>query len=225
MSKQNQCKMQVRNNEAKWIVWPCWVLLCLSMIFHTHLSTWDSGDFSVQFPVTFEFAIQLKAVETLILSCKDVRWALAVCAVQFATCPAKVGHRAILIYLEVALLHAVNNVHFRIFSTPVVEGSALPNLCDTSSQTRWWHSFIGTSDLHTSVNWWDALRWRNVLRSYQITTQMTVSTLWYIASAQVWKYNLVDPASSHMLVSKIKPCMSKYKFCTAKLWMAHYNSY
>ena len=23
---------------------------------------------------------------------------------------------------------------------------------------------------------------------------------------------LVDPASSHMLVSKIKPCMSKYKF-------------
>ena len=24
--------------------------------------------------------------------------------------------------------------------------------------------------------------------------------------------NLVDPASSHMLVSKIKPCMSKYKF-------------
>ena len=24
--------------------------------------------------------------------------------------------------------------------------------------------------------------------------------------------NLVDPASSHMLVSKIKPCMSQYKF-------------
>jgi hypothetical protein len=23
--------------------------------------------------------------------------------------------------------------------------------------------------------------------------------------------NLVDPASSHMLVSKIKPCMSQYK--------------
>ena len=30
---------------------------------------------------------------------------------------------------------------------------------------------------------------------------------------QVWnESNLVDPASSHMLVSKIKPCMSKYKF-------------
>ena len=32
---------------------------------------------------------------------------------------------------------------------------------------------------------------------------------------------LVDPASSHMLVSKIKPCMSKYKYCTAKLQTAH----
>ena len=35
--------------------------------------------------------------------------------------------------------------------------------------------------------------------------------------AIVWEWNmkyvkyLVDPASSHMLVSKIKPCMSKYK--------------
>ena len=27
----------------------------------------------------------------------------------------------------------------------------------------------------------------------------------------VWRFNLVDPASSHMLVSKIKPCMSQYK--------------
>ena len=26
-----------------------------------------------------------------------------------------------------------------------------------------------------------------------------------------WRINLVDPASSHMLVSKIKPCMSQYK--------------
>ena len=33
--------------------------------------------------------------------------------------------------------------------------------------------------------------------------------------------NLVDPASSHMLVSKIKPCMSKYGSSTVKLRMAH----
>jgi len=38
--------------------------------------------------------------------------------------------------------------------------------------------------------------------------------------------NLVDSASSHTLVSKIKPCMSKYKqVYTVKLRMAHYISY
>ena len=37
-----------------------------------------------------------------------------------------------------------------------------------------------------------------------------------------YKSYLVDPASCHMLVSKIKPCMSKYKqLCTVKLRMAH----
>ena len=30
--------------------------------------------------------------------------------------------------------------------------------------------------------------------------------------ARVYDSYLVDPASSHMLVSKIKPCMSKYKY-------------
>ena len=36
---------------------------------------------------------------------------------------------------------------------------------------------------------------------------------------------LVDSASSHMLVSKIKPCMSKYKqIYTVKLRTAHYIS-
>ena len=39
------------------------------------------------------------------------------------------------------------------------------------------------------------------------------------------KSYLVDPASSHMLVSKIKPCMSKYKqLYTVKLRTAHYIS-
>lgn len=34
-------------------------------------------------------------------------------------------------------------------------------------------------------------------------------------------YNLVDPASSYMLVSKIKPCMYKYKILDSELRMAH----
>ena len=41
------------------------------------------------------------------------------------------------------------------------------------------------------------------------------------SSTRAWRY-LVDPASSHMLVSKIKPCMSKYEcLYTVKLRMAH----
>ena len=35
--------------------------------------------------------------------------------------------------------------------------------------------------------------------------------------------HLVDPASSHMLSSKAKPCMSKYKGTCPKLRTAHYN--
>ena len=42
-----------------------------------------------------------------------------------------------------------------------------------------------------------------------------------VSGPPAWRY-LVDPASSHMLVSKIKPCMSKYKLLyTVKLRMAH----
>ncbi len=36
---------------------------------------------------------------------------------------------------------------------------------------------------------------------------------------------LVDPASGHMLVSKIKPCMSMHKPNMVKPRMAHYNSH
>ena len=44
----------------------------------------------------------------------------------------------------------------------------------------------------------------------------------FFFSVLFYKSYLVDPASSHMLVSKIKPCMSKYKqLCTVKLRMAH----
>ena len=47
-----------------------------------------------------------------------------------------------------------------------------------------------------------------------------------ILSFRLQKSYLVDPASSHMLVSKIKPCMSKYKqLYTVKLRTAHYISY
>jgi hypothetical protein len=37
------------------------------------------------------------------------------------------------------------------------------------------------------------------------------SNLSHLHTSERWLNNLVDPASSHMLVLKIKPCMSKYK--------------
>ena len=46
-----------------------------------------------------------------------------------------------------------------------------------------------------------------------------------IAGPRVVRRNLVDPASSHMLVSKIKPCMSQNMLFLTNLQMAHYNSH
>ncbi len=40
---------------------------------------------------------------------------------------------------------------------------------------------------------------------------LSLSTYMASREAEEDDSNLVDPASSHMLVSKIKPCMSKYK--------------
>ena len=49
---------------------------------------------------------------------------------------------------------------------------------------------------------------------------------WRAPVHQTYDSNLVDPASSHTLVSKIKPCMCKYKqIYTVKLRTAHYISY
>ena len=54
---------------------------------------------------------------------------------------------------------------------------------------------------------------------------MSTNLFWamaFVIRAILESSYLVDPASSHMLVSKIKPCMSKYKqVCTVKLRMAH----
>ena len=63
----------------------------------------------------------------------------------------------------------------------------------------------------------------------QKMTVKTSSLLTYLAFerivrglAVIYECYLVDPASSHMLVSKIKPCMCKYeRIQTVKLRMAH----
>ncbi len=53
----------------------------------------------------------------------------------------------------------------------------------------------------------------------------SISGLWRSSPCVENGRYLVDPASNHMLVSKIKPCMSKYKqLYTVKLRTAHYIS-
>jgi hypothetical protein len=54
------------------------------------------------------------------------------------------------------------------------------------------------------------------------TTVTHALTCWCMVSFVEEECYLVDPASSHMLVSKIKPCMCKYEqIQTVKLRMAH----
>ena len=57
--------------------------------------------------------------------------------------------------------------------------------------------------------------------SYPLANLTTMLSHAACGKAALEDSNLVDPASSHMLVSKTKPCMSKYKWCTMKLRMAH----
>lgn len=62
----------------------------------------------------------------------------------------------------------------------------------------------------------------NELRNEKATILLLLSCVALPRYARKESSYLVDPASSHMLVSKIKPCMSKYKqICTVKLRMAH----
>ena len=84
-----------------------------------------------------------------------------------------------------------------------------------------------------------AERWKSIKNSSLCTEYICACNLWKHRSRPpakvegfpaveapcamaIWNSYLVDSASSHMLVSKIKPCMSKYKqLYTVKLRMAH----
>ena len=55
-----------------------------------------------------------------------------------------------------------------------------------------------------------------------LALELHSSTRFHTGVGIVEECYLVDPASSHMLVSKIKPCMCKYEqIQTVKLRMAH----
>ena len=55
---------------------------------------------------------------------------------------------------------------------------------------------------------WDLVSVTRAWRRRRRTWSLLLALLCLPCSAGIY---LVDPASSHMLVSKIKPCMSKYK--------------
>ena len=61
--------------------------------------------------------------------------------------------------------------------------------------------------LHSSVAGFCLLRVTKLTDSYCVSA----CSIQLLALARWLHTNLVDPASSHMLVSKIKPCMSQYK--------------
>ena len=74
---------------------------------------------------------------------------------------------------------------------------------------------------HLSVRWFRLEGWskgirrksavkRRLTRGVQAVVKHYPNHSHPLADAEKDSY-LVDPASSHMLVSKIKPCMSKYK--------------
>ena len=63
--------------------------------------------------------------------------------------------------------------------------------------------------------------WEENLKIRKNLTLHRCAMLFGVGAALLEDSNLVDPASSHMLVSKTKPCMSKYKCYTVKLRMAH----
>jgi hypothetical protein len=85
--------------------------------------------------------------------------------------------------------------------------------------------FVALKPLHPITLTWS----RNDLRSLT-TTLLTSHSLATTAQPERCSIDalasyLVDPASSHMLVSKIKPCTFQYQPITVKSRIAHYNSH
>ncbi len=97
-------------------------------------------------------------------------------------------------------------------------------LYHTSFDESGWKSFLNILTLtliHASIS-------GNISRCVWVEMERGFcrQTLMSALNCIRWQQSyLVDPASSHMLVSKIKPCMSKYKqLYTVKLRTAHYIS-
>ena len=107
---------------------------------------------------------------------------------------------------------------------------SLSEMCEIWG-TRWFFHWLWESRVRFVFKTECSFRlWLNI--SWKANFRLVMNTHWGKHSACEYSVlhfyvhldssYLFDPASSHMLVSKIKPCMSKYNHvCTGKLRMAH----
>jgi hypothetical protein len=67
------------------------------------------------------------------------------------------------------------------------------------------------SCLHWNLAIWQCFAFKGRIRSWILNRRRVAFKFACPPRLRLHHINLVDPASSHMLVSKIKPCMSQYK--------------
>ena len=84
------------------------------------------------------------------------------------------------------------------------------------------NSWLTSKDLFLALLWTVVPLWLSSVPVETVAIQKWETRVFLVV--EQWN-NLVDSASSHTLVSKIKPCMSKYKCFTLNLRTAHYISY
>ena len=109
-----------------------------------------------------------------------------------------------------------------IVAAPVPLASCVPHGAHLTTVPR---LLLDASDTENSVGFWVfAPSMSDSKRFVAIHVRLSCSVAGFPARrlASAKECYLVDPASSHMLVSKIKPCMCKYELIqTVKLRMAH----
>ena len=90
--------------------------------------------------------------------------------------------------------------------------------CDSQRRFRYQKWSVGTESVRRGVfnKNLDCICWVGWAEAPSTQEESSINAAAFSSPAQQFNTNLVDPASSHMLVSKIKPCMSQYKLLYGK---------
>ena len=119
-----------------------------------------------------------------------------------------------------------------VLACDVMMGDTLVDDCDTSKQHRelvWlmtcglyiWKKYVYIHAAYVYSSIYTLAQYIHIFEKIYVRCLSLCHACLFVVCSHIGSY-LVDPASSHMLVSKIKPCMSKYKLLyTVKLRMAH----